>query len=103
MRSEDHNEIANSAVPRAQLQHVYWIGGGSAANKSTIAQRIATRDDMQVYSTDTVMTNHANRSTPDESPYLSMFKTMDMDQRRETRLHRPCSRPSPGFAARASA
>jgi len=66
---------------RARLQHVYWIGGASGAGKSTIAQRIAARHGMQVYSTDEVMTDHAKRSTSAEAPYLSMFTTMDMDQR----------------------
>jgi hypothetical protein len=32
--------LAGAAVLRARLRHVYWIGGGSGAGKSTIARRI---------------------------------------------------------------
>jgi 2-phosphoglycerate kinase len=66
---------------RARLQHVYWIGGGSGAGKSTIARRIAAQHGLHVYSTDEVMPDHASRSTPEDAPYLSRFKTMDMDER----------------------
>jgi 2-phosphoglycerate kinase len=81
MCPDDHDKTADSLALRARLHHVYWIGGSSGAGKSTIARRIATRHGMQVYSTDDVMADHATRSTPDEAPYLSMFTTMDMDQR----------------------
>lgn len=63
------------------LTHVYWIGGGSGAGKSTIARRVADRHGMSVYSTDDVMPDHASRSTPEDSPFLSEFMAMDMDQR----------------------
>jgi adenylylsulfate kinase-like enzyme len=33
-----------------QLEHVYWIGGGSGAGKTTIARRIAAeRDDVRQF------------------------------------------------------
>ena len=64
-----------------QLQHVYWIGGGSAAGKSTIARRIAAQNGFRVYATDDVMTDHARRSTPEDSPLLHSFMAMDMDER----------------------
>jgi 2-phosphoglycerate kinase len=66
---------------RARLRHVYWIGGGSGAGKSTTARRIAARHDLQLYATDDVMSDHASRSTPEDSPFLAEFKAMDMDQR----------------------
>ncbi len=81
MRPEQHEETADATALRARLQHVNWIGGGSGAGKSTIARRIAAQHGLHVYSTDEVMPDHARRSTPEEAPYLSMFKTMDMDQR----------------------
>lgn len=65
----------------AQLRHVYWIGGGSGAGKSTIARRIAAEHGLRVYSTDDVMRDHAIRSTPDDAPYLHTFMSMDMDER----------------------
>jgi 2-phosphoglycerate kinase len=64
-----------------QLQQVYWIGGASAAGKSTIAHRIAAQRGLHVYATDDVMADHAARSSPDECPLLHRFMAMDMDER----------------------
>src|SRR5262245_49318243 len=66
---------------RDQFQHVYWIGGGSCAGKSTIARRLAEQHDLQRYATDDVMSDHARRSTPEEYPLLHKFMAMDMDER----------------------
>lgn len=65
----------------ASLQHVYWIGGGSCAGKSTIANRMAAEHGLRVYATDDVMTDHARRSSPESCPLLHEFMAMDMDQR----------------------
>ena len=64
-----------------QLQHVYWIGGGSGAGKSTIARRLADQYGLRVYSTDDVMADHARRSSPEDCPLLHQFMVMDLDQR----------------------
>lgn len=69
----------------ARLAHVYWIGGGSGAGKSTVARRLAAAHGLAVYSTDDAMADHARRSTPDVAPELSRFATMDMDERWATR------------------
>jgi hypothetical protein len=76
-------EITESAVPalRARLRHVYWIGGGSGAGKSTIARRVADRHGLRVYATDDAMPDHDGRFTQQEAPLLSRFKAMDMDER----------------------
>lgn len=63
------------------LPHVYWIGGASGAGKSTVARRLAARHGLHLYVTDDVMTEHAARSTPEDSPQLSAFAAMDMDER----------------------
>lgn len=81
MRPDEHEETGDAAALRARLRHVYWIGGGSGAGKSTIARRIAAQYGLHVYSTDEVMADHVSRSTPENAPYLSRFKTMDMDER----------------------
>ena len=47
------------AAPRDRLGHVYWIGGGSGAGKSTIARRLAARHGLRLYATDEVMRDHA--------------------------------------------
>ncbi|MFF5516867.1 hypothetical protein [Streptomyces coeruleorubidus] len=63
------------------MRHVYWIGGGSGAGKSTIARGLADRQGWRLYSTDDVMGDHARRTTPEEAPFLHEFMAMDMDER----------------------
>lgn len=70
-----------TAVRQEQLGHVYWIGGGSAAGKSTIARRIAAAHNLVLYSTDETMSDHARRITASDCPFLHQFMTMDMDER----------------------
>lgn len=64
-----------------KLDHVFWIGGGSGAGKSTVARRIADRHGLRLYDTDAVMPDHARRSSPRDSPFLAEFAAMDMDGR----------------------
>ncbi|MHB8631611.1 MAG: hypothetical protein ACYC9W_06755 [Candidatus Limnocylindria bacterium] len=66
---------------RAQLRHVYWLGGGSGSGKSTIARRLATEHGLHLYATDDVMKDHASRITPADGPSLTQFIAMDMDER----------------------
>jgi adenylylsulfate kinase-like enzyme len=70
-----------AAAVRARLRHVYWVGGGSGAGKSTIARRVADRHGLRVYATDNAMAKHDGRVAPHEAPLLSRFKAMDMDER----------------------
>jgi hypothetical protein len=81
MSPERHDETSDGAALRERLRHVYWIGGGSGAGKSTIARRIAARHGLRVYATDDVMADHARRSTAEDSPSLHRFMAMDMDER----------------------
>ena len=76
-------EITGCTAPalRARLRHVYWIGGGSGAGKSTIARRVADRHGLRVYATDDVMPDHDGRFRQQDAPLLSRFKAMDMDER----------------------
>src|SRR5258705_115728 len=84
-RPEQYGEIDDVVSLRAMLSHVYWIGGGSGAGKSTIAHRIAAQRGLQLYFTDDAMPDHANRCTPENCPFLDRFKAMDMDERWVTR------------------
>ncbi|GAA1649770.1 hypothetical protein ACFQY4_23300 [Catellatospora bangladeshensis] len=68
-------------MPTPRLPHVYWIGGASGAAKSTVARRLAERHGLRLYATDDVMTEHAARSTSDDSPLLAAFAAMDLDER----------------------
>ena len=81
MRPERQAKPAASAAIRERFRHIYWIGGGSGAGKSTIARRIAAHHGLQVYSTDDAMAAHARRSTTDDAPLLHRFMAMDMDTR----------------------
>jgi 2-phosphoglycerate kinase len=63
------------------FRHVYWIGGGPGAGKSTIACRLAERHGLYLYDTDDLMADHVGRTTPEQSPFLSQFAAMDMDER----------------------
>ncbi|MFI9624504.1 hypothetical protein [Streptomyces sp. NPDC052042] len=76
-----YEELADSTEFRARLRHVYWIGGGSGAGKSTISRRVAERRGWRLYATDDVMGDHARRTTPQEAPFLHEFIAMDMDER----------------------
>ncbi len=42
---------------------------------------MAARHGLRRYATDDVMSDHASRSTPEDSPFLSEFKAMNMDER----------------------
>jgi 2-phosphoglycerate kinase len=77
MRFEKQTEAATLSE---DLRHVYWIGGGSGAGKSTVARRIADRHGLH-YATDDAMAEHTKRSTREGSPALARFMAMNMDER----------------------
>lgn len=81
MRPKRRAEIDAATALRDRLDHVYWIGGGTGAGKSTIARRIAARYGLRLYATDDLMSDHASRSSAEDSPLLSKFLAMDMDER----------------------
>ena len=63
------------------MNHVYWLGGGSGAGKSTVARRLADEHGLRLYDTDAAMADHAARSKPEDSPALHEFMAMDMAER----------------------
>lgn len=69
------------AVTRQHLRHVYWIGGGSGAGKSTVARTLAARHGCRVYDSDQAMSDHGRRLSPPDSPLLQRFAGMDTDER----------------------
>jgi 2-phosphoglycerate kinase len=81
MQTEGHELATDAEGLQEQLRHVYWIGGGSGAGKSTIARRIAAEHGLQHYATDDVMGDHTKRGTPVDCPLLYEFMAMDMDER----------------------
>src|SRR5208337_2010210 len=81
MRPERHRRTVYTDAVRKELRHVYWIGGGSAAGKSITARRIAAQHRLHLYATDDVMSDHASRTMPENSPLLRKFMAMDIDER----------------------
>jgi hypothetical protein len=73
--------VGGAAEVRERLRHVRWVGGGSGGGKSTVARRLAGEYGWRLYATDDVMAEHARRSTALDSPLLSAFVAMDMDER----------------------
>jgi hypothetical protein len=63
------------------LERVVWLGGGSAAGKSTLARRLAEQHGLQLYPTDDAMRRHAAALNEQEAPYLARFRAMTMDER----------------------
>jgi hypothetical protein len=64
-----------------RLEHVLWLGGGSGAGKSTVAQRLAAEYGLQVFPTDDAMSRHAAALTAEQAPHLARFRAMTMDER----------------------
>lgn len=81
MQTERHKLTADAVALQQQLRHVYWIGGGSGAGKSTSARRLAAEHGLQLYATDDAMLDHSQRSTPECCPLLHEFMALDMDER----------------------
>ncbi|WP_345651673.1 shikimate kinase [Streptomyces siamensis] len=81
MQPQPYEEVTGAAEIAARLRHVYWIGGGSGAGKSTTARRLADRHGWRFFATDDVMHEHAGRTTSEEAPFLHRFIGMSMDER----------------------
>jgi len=79
--SDGEAQAPRAEALRARLRDVYWIGGGSGAGKSTVARRLAARHGLRLYATDDVMADHGRRSTPPDSPFMTEFVAMNMDER----------------------
>ncbi|MDQ0847247.1 shikimate kinase [Streptomyces sp. V1I6] len=63
MQPGQYEEVADATELPARLRHVFWIGGGSGAGKSTIARRLADRYGWRLYATDDMMRDHAGRTS----------------------------------------
>ena len=78
---DDTRSGSKLAPIQDRLRHVYWIGGGSGAGKSTVAGRIAAKHGLRIYSTDKAMAEHGTRTSPEHSPLLQRFVGMEMEER----------------------
>jgi SAM-dependent methyltransferase len=63
------------------LRNVFWIGGATAAGKSTAADVLAERYGVTVYHFDRQEPFHVYRSIPEEQPHLIRFMGRTMDDR----------------------
>jgi hypothetical protein len=77
---KDPDTTSNESL-MSRLRHVYWIGGGSGAGKSTIAKRLANKYGLKLFSTDEKIREHGIRTPPEERPFSCAFNEMDMDER----------------------
>ncbi|MGM0400322.1 MAG: hypothetical protein ACQEQT_03370 [Chloroflexota bacterium] len=62
-------------TPHHKLDHVLWIGGGTCAGKTSIADILNARYDLRGYHCDDLFEEHRNRARPDKHPafYSAMF------------------------------
>lgn len=60
---------------------MFWIGGGSASGKSTVASVLSRRHGIAVHATDATMLEHARRTDAATAPRLHRFLSSTMDQR----------------------
>ena len=81
MQSLEDTDTTSNELLRARLRHVYWIGGGSGAGKSTIARRLADKHDLVLYCTDEKVRQHGLRTPPEQRPFGCVFDEMGMDER----------------------
>jgi hypothetical protein len=70
----------NEGVTEGPLSRVRWIGGGSGAGKSALAEVLADRLDLEVYDSDAAMARHALAPGAD-TPLLAAFLGQSADER----------------------
>lgn len=80
MRPADATAIGDGDE-RGHLRNVVWIGGGSLAGKSTVAQVLAEEHGLPIVATDASMADHARRAEATDAPLLQAFRAMSMDER----------------------
>ena len=54
--------------PRADLDHVLWLGGSTCAGKTSVARRLAAAHGLRVYHCDDAFEDHRRRADPDRHP-----------------------------------
>ena len=64
----------------ADLGHVRWIGGGSGAGKSTVAEELARRHGAALYHVEPP-SRYTRRTTSESAPLRHAFAAMTMDER----------------------
>jgi hypothetical protein len=80
-----------------RLQHIRWIGGGSGAGKSSVADLLAKKYGLRVYHCDDTQSAHTARSTTTNHPMLHKFILMTMDERWVKRTPEEMFRTFHGF------
>lgn len=93
--ARDYREVVTLADD--PIARVFWIGGGSAGGKSTVARRLAAEHGLAVYRTDNEMSAHARQLSSAEAPLLHRFLDMDMDERWVSRTPREMLETFPWF------
>ena len=57
--------------------HIWWIGGVTCSDKSTVARLIAERTERQVYSTDDHFGQHAKNAVKQHHPTMYSYQHDD--------------------------
>ncbi len=55
---------------KAQLQNVFWIGGGGYGGKTTVADLLARKHGFQAYHPEELVDAHKRAASPEDHPAL---------------------------------
>jgi 2-phosphoglycerate kinase len=71
--------MANSYLQQL-LSHAYILGGSPCSGKSTIAEMLSARYDLQYYKADDHESEHMQRSRSDQQPAMYRYSKMSWDR-----------------------
>jgi 2-phosphoglycerate kinase len=73
--------MGNLPDPRQDLAHVLWMGGSPCSGKSSIAEMLAHRHELQIYHVDEAFSErHRKRLVPAQHPTLYKWHTTPWDE-----------------------
>jgi hypothetical protein len=64
-----------------RLAHVRWIGGGTAAGKTTVAQELATGYGAAIYDGDLGERGYVSRCSPERQPHMTAWIATPIEER----------------------
>ena len=76
-------------VLREKLKKVYWLGGMSCSEKTTIASVLFERYRLPVHHRDDAVASHSERTTPDRHPTMCKWRDVLQTKAMYEQLQRP--------------
>ena len=73
--------MKNNSQLKAALSHVLWLGGGTDAGKTTVAQMLTEKRGWQLYEFDKSEPAHIKRLLAEGSEYYGAFMAMSEEER----------------------